>query len=193
MDLAISEWIFSTFHTNKAFAVFWAVISFLGNLWAFVVITALLLCFKKTRKIGMFLAVSCGLVWVLNSLILKPLIARPRPFMANPDLAGLCELAGMSLPPEFSMASGHAANSMAIAMTVFMFSKKWGGVVFIYPFMMGLSRICLCVHYASDVLVGWVIGAAVAIACHYLLNLLIKYFVSKKEKKNGKVSSSISE
>ncbi len=193
MDLAISKWIFNTFHTNKAFAIFWALMSFLGNLWAFVAITILLLCFKKTRKIGLFMAVSCGVVWVLNSWILKPLIARPRPFVSTPELAGLCELAGMRLPPAFSMASGHAANSMAIAMTIFMFSKKWGGISFIYPFMIGLSRVCLCVHYFSDVVTGWIIGALVAIACHYLLNLLIKYYVSKKEKKNGKISSSVSE
>lgn len=139
------------------------------------------------------MVVSCSAVWVLNSVILKPIIARPRPFVTLPALSGICELAGVDLPPEYSMASGHAANSIAIAMTIFMFSKKWGGIALIYPFLVGLSRICLCVHYSSDVIVGWLIGAVVAVAIHYLLNLIIKDFNSKKEKKNGKVSSSISE
>ena len=73
-----------------------------------------------------------------------------------------------------------------LAAGMFMFSKKWGGIAFIYPFMIGLSRVCLCVHYFTDVLVGWVVGAGVAIAVFYVLNWIIKYYVTKKENGNGK-------
>ena len=79
-----------------------------------------------------------------------------------------------------------------MAMLVFMFSKKWGGIAFIYPFMIGVSRVALCVHYATDVLTGWAFGAVVAIGLYYLLEFFWKVYIEKKGIKNGKNSSSIS-
>ena len=193
MDLAISNWIYNTFGTNKFFASFWKIITMIGSEWIIIAAVLVLIAFKKTRKLGIYMLIACGGAWVLNSMILKPIIERPRPFVDHPDLAGICNLAGLELPDEFSMPSGHSIVSMAVAMSVFMFSKKWGGIAFIYPFMIGLSRICLCVHYFTDVLVGWVVGAGVAIAVYYALNWLIKYYLTKKENGNGKDSSSVSE
>lgn len=193
MDLTISKWIYNTFGKNEFFANFWKVITMLGSEWVIIGVVLLLLAFKKTRKIGIYMLIACGGAWIFNSIILKPIIGRSRPFVESPELAGICNLAGLELPDEFSMPSGHSVISMAVAMSVFMFSKKWGGIAFIYPFMIGLSRICLCVHYVTDVIVGWLVGAGVAIAVFYVLNLIIKYYITKKEKSNGKDSSSVSE
>ena len=193
MDIAISNWFYSTFATNKVFAIFWAIVSFLGNTWAVVVTSAIFLCFKKTRKLGLYVAITCLFVFVSNSLIIKPIIERPRPFVSYPEFTVFCENAGMELPKNYSMFSGHSANSMAMAMLVFMFSKKWGGIAFIYPFMIGISRIALCVHYATDVLTGWVFGAVVAVGLYYLMEMFIKNYKLSKGKNNGKNSSSVSE
>lgn len=193
MDFAISNWIYNTFGTSKAFAIFWAIVSFLGNTWAVVVASALMLCFKKTRKLAVYIAITCFMVFVMNSIIIKNLIERPRPFVTHPEFAIICENAGMKLLRSFSMFSGHAANSMAMAMLVFKVSKKWGGVAFIYPFMIGLSRIALCVHYTTDVLTGWLFGAFVAISLYHLLEFFWNNYIDKKGKNNGKNSSSISE
>ena len=155
--------------------------------------SALLLCFKKTRKLGFYIAIVCTFVFVANSLIIKQIIQRPRPFVSHPEITLLCENAGMELPRNYSMFSGHSANSMAMAMLVFMFSKKWGGIAFIYPFMIGVSRITLCVHYATDVITGWAFGALVAIGLYYLMEKIIKKYLTIKGTSNGKDSSSISE
>ena len=193
MDLRISHWITNTFGENKAFAWFWRVITELGSAWLLIALVVVLMAIKKTRKLGFYMLIAIGGTWVLNSVIIKEIVARPRPFVADPELVKLCELVKMEFPDGFSMASGHASITMAVAMSVFMFNKKWGGISFIYPFMVGISRVCLCVHYLTDVLTGWIIGAVVAIAVYYVLNLLIKYYISKKGKKNGENSSSVSE
>ena len=192
MDFAISNWIYSTFGANEAFAIFWAIVSFLGDTWAVVITSAVLLCFKKTRKIGVYIAITCLMVFVMNSIIIKNLIERPRPYVTHPEFAVICKNAGMELLRSYSMFSRHSANSMAMAMLVFMFSKKWGGIAFIYPFMIGISRVALCVHYATDVLAGWAFGAIVAIGLYYLLEFFWKVYIEKKGLKNGKNSSSIS-
>jgi undecaprenyl-diphosphatase len=192
MDFAISNWIYNTFGANKAFAIFWAIVSFLGNTWAVVVTSAVLLWFKKTRKLGVYIAITCLMVFVMNSIVIKNLIERPRPFVLHPEFAVICENAGMDLLRSYSMFSGHAANSMAMAMLVFKASKKWGGIAFIYPFMIGISRIALCVHHTTDVLAGWAFGAIVAIGLYYLLEFFWNNYINKKGKNNGKNSSSIS-
>ena len=97
MDFAISNWIYNTFGTSKAFAIFWAIVSFLGNTWAVVVASALMLCFKKTRKLAVYIAITCFMVFVMNSIIIKNLIERPRPFVTHPEFAIICENAGMEL------------------------------------------------------------------------------------------------
>ena len=193
MDFAISNWLYNTFGANKAFAIFWAIVSFFGNTWAVVVTAAVMLCFKKTRKLGLYIAITCIFVFVSNSLVIKPIIERPRPFVSHPEFTIMCENAKMELPKNYSMFSGHAANSMAMAMLAFKFSKKWGGISFIYPFMIGISRIALCVHYATDVLAGWIFGAVVALGLYYLMEMFIKNYKLSKGKNNGKDSSSISE
>ena len=57
------------------------VITALGNggiIW--IAMTAILLCFPKTRRLGAGMAVSLALEAVLCNVILKPLAARTRPF-----------------------------------------------------------------------------------------------------------------
>lgn len=193
MDLAISHWINNTFGENKAFAVFWKIITYLGSEWFLMALFLVFLCMKRTRKMAIYMIIAIGGTWVINNLIIKEIVARPRPFITDPTLTNMCELAGMELPDEYSMASGHASISMAVAMSIFMFNKKWGGISFAYPFMVGISRICLCVHYLTDVVAGWCLGAIVGVCVYYVLNFLVKKFILDKEKRNGKDSSSVSE
>jgi len=92
----------------------------------------------------------------------KDLVARPRP--PGPHLA---PAGGCSFP------SGHALNSTAtygllalytwrsgLAMNV---RRAAGAVLATIPFLVGLSRIALGVHYPSDVLGGWLAGLTVVL------------------------------
>ena len=193
MDFAISNWIFQTFGNNKTFAVISKIITILGEWWFVVAVAAILLIFKRTRKAGLFIAAACLLTLCVNNFCLKLIVKRSRPFTDHSEWVKVCELAEYSLPTGYSMASGHASASMAFAVMLFMFSKKWGSVAICVSGLIGLSRLCLCVHYFTDVLVGWTIGAATAIAAYFLIKMILKYINNRgnnNEKNNiGKQKS----
>ena len=158
MDLSISRWIVNTFGDNKFFAILQKIITFSGSKWAMIAIVVTLIAFKKTRKIGIYAFFAIGSVYVFNGFIFKNIIKRARPFVADENLKAMCELAGYELPTGYSMASSHSAISMALAVSVFMQSKKWSIPFFAYSVLVGFSRIFLCVHYFTDVFVESVEG-----------------------------------
>lgn len=62
----------------------------------------------------------------------------------------------------FSFFSGHAANTMAV--TVFLFSTlkhyfKYFILLFLWPLIFAYSRIYLGLHYPSDIIFGYLMGA----------------------------------
>ena len=181
MDLSISRWIVSTFGDNKFFAVFQKLVTFAGSKWAIIAIVIALIAFKKTRKIGLYALFAIGSVYLFNGFIFKNIIKRARPFVADENLSKICEIAGYKLPTGYSMASSHSAISMALAVSVFMQSKKISIPFFVYSVMVGFSRIFLCVHYFTDVLVGFAFGILFATAVYYVLNLLIKVYIERRK------------
>ena len=61
----------------------------------------------------------------------------------------------------FSFISGHASNSMASAMFLYLVLKpyvKYMGFIFIWPFVFAYSRIYLGLHYPGDILCGYIWG-----------------------------------
>ena len=190
MDYEILSWISRVFGGSKFVAVLARIFSFIGDKWGMLALVGLLLCFKKTRKVGFYVMFAGGLTWVFNDLILKVIIKRDRPFVTYPEFENMCKLAGESLPDGYSMFSGHSSTAMAVAVAIMFFSKKWGSVAVVIAFFIGLSRLILCVHYPTDVLGGFIIGVALSVGLHYLTNLGFKIISSIKEKKNEKNSVS---
>lgn len=190
MDYSILSWINETFGSSKVFAVIARILSFIGSKWGMIALVVILLCFKKTRKLGFYVMVAGGVTAFFNSFIVKPIIQRDRPFVTYPELENMCILAGEEFPDGYSMASGHSATAMAVAVAIMFFSKKWGGVAMVMAFLIGLSRLGLCVHYPTDVLTGWILGAILAVGLHYLTTFGLKFINEKWGKKNEKVSVS---
>ncbi len=190
MDLAISNWFFNTFGKNKALTMVVRIVTELGSAWFIIACVAVLLIFKKTRKVGLFALFACGLAFIANNLILKNIVQRARPFVANPELKGLCELVGYAFPTGHSMASGHATASMALAVTILLFNKKFGILAICVSLFVGLTRIYLCVHYLTDVIVGFIIGAVFAIGVYFLLKFIQKKILEKRGKNNEKINLS---
>ena len=190
MDYDVLSWISRVFGESKFVAVMARIFSFIGDKWGMIALVGLLLCFKKTRKAGIYVMIAGGLTWVFNDLILKMIIKRDRPFVSHPELVNMCKLAGEALPDGYSMFSGHSATAMAVAVAIMFFSRKWGSVAIVMAVLIGVSRLILCVHYPTDVLGGLVIGAVLSIGLHYLTNLGFKLLNSFKEMKNEKNSVS---
>lgn len=79
---------------------------------------------------------------------------------------------------KFGFFSGHAANTMAVAVFVLLLLKKpyayIGFVVFPFTLLVSYSRMYLGVHYPSDILVGWMFGALYAWLFYRLAMYLVK-------------------
>lgn len=180
MDLKISQWVVRTFGSSRFFAVLEKLITFAGSGWVLLAIVVLLLCFKKTRKMGICALFAVGAVYVFNGIILKEIVKRSRPFVQDESLKVMCELASYKFPDGYSMASSHAATSMALAISVFWNNKKWGIGAIIYSILIGISRIMLCVHFFSDVMVGFILGIIFATVVYFSLCWLQKIYEKRR-------------
>jgi len=151
-----------------------------------------LMCFKRTRKLGIcvFVAVCCG--GLITNITLKPLIARVRPYANYDHLAGTVHewwvAVGEARKAESiigSFPSGHTTSATAAMVGLFLASrrKKLLWPVLIFPFLMGFSRIYLMVHYASDVLAGLVAGTLGGVAAYFITKLIFQKIDAHSDKK----------
>ena len=116
-----------------------------------------LLIWRRHRHEALFLAVSMAGSLVLNQS-LKLIFQRPRP-----------QLAWAHVQPEYSFPSGHAMNSIVFYVAVALIAWiLWGrrvGLIatvlaIVLALLIGTSRIYLGYHYFTDVLGGFLAGAA---------------------------------
>lgn len=74
-----------------------------------------------------------------------------------------------------SFPSGHAARAMTIAFLALQFQNPlWFVLIFAWAILVGYSRLALRLHYFSDILVGWVVGAFSGILALKFLPILIQ-------------------
>jgi undecaprenyl-diphosphatase len=158
-DHAIREWSMS--HRNAALDNFFSAVTWLGD-WRVLILAALVtgwfLVRRGARKRPLLLATApfaCSLI--INLLKRWYRVERPP--------------GGLTAAFTFSFPSGHTSASTAIsfvlAYTLIRESMAPRGAVMLMalvPFLVGLSRIYLDMHWASDVIGGWVIGAAYGVA-----------------------------
>lgn len=137
------------------------VITTFGSGWVLVPSAALLtaVLFRRGRwRDGLVLLSATSGAAVLNA-VLKLLIHRPRPDFLEP----LAYAGGYSFP------SGHSASAAAFYMTLGLLAagwvRRWETRVYVLlasvfaVVLIGFSRLYLGVHYLSDVLAGYALGA----------------------------------
>ncbi len=187
-DLKVFEW-FERVLWNPVLDFIMALISFLGEDGIlFIALIIVLLCFKKTRKIGLTMGAALLLMQILNNMVLKEIIARPRPFQYEgyidfhyPDIAFFGKI-----PTSFSFPSGHTSSAFTCATAMFANNKKGGIVMFVFAALMGISRIYLHDHYFSDVLCGMILGVLYGIAGYVLGKWVYEKGKQLWEKKKAK-------
>ncbi len=134
-----------------------------------------LMLFPRTRKVGvcMFGAVACGAL--ITNVILKDLIARPRPFEAQELYRGFWEFLGSPAEDGFSFPSGHVTAAAAGMVSLCLSrGKKWVLPAVLWVLLMAFSRNYLMAHYPSDVLVAAVIGTASAFIAWPITKLIYR-------------------
>ena len=98
------------------------------------------------------------LAHVTVDLVLKPLIARSRPFIAIHDARVV-----VARPLTYSFPSGHAASAVAGAFVTTLMLPRARALLWAVAALIAVSRIYVGVHYPLDVLCGALIGAAVGV------------------------------
>ena len=122
-----------------------------GFIW--LLISVILLFFKKTRSLGYQLLISIGFAYVIYQWVMKPIIARPRPFTQNPIVELL-----IKAPKDFSFPSGHTACGFSFVIILFLKKNKWWIPSLILVSIIGFSRMYLYVHFFTDVICGALCG-----------------------------------
>jgi undecaprenyl-diphosphatase len=133
-----------------------SVIGAKGGIWiALGVLTWLVRRSKGMAAWRLLLAV--GLAGLLVDGITKPIVGRTRPWVDHPEYRDL----GWR-PDSASFPSGHAATAAAGA---FAFARLWPAAAapaWALAALIAFSRVALGVHFPSDVVVGFILGAAAA-------------------------------
>lgn len=139
------------------------VISSLGNAGAiWIILGVVLIARKKTRKMGWSVMFALLLDLVVCNLILKPFVARIRPYDVNTAVSLL-----IAKPLDFSFPSGHTAASFTsfsalLFATRDMKNKKYRiwlcAMTAVLALLIAFSRLYLYVHYPTDVLAGALLG-----------------------------------
>ncbi len=123
-------------------------------------ITIVLLSWKggtKGRWVVLIAIISVGTTDLTVNRILKPFFHRIRP-------CNLLENAHLLIGKKssFSMPSSHAANFFTLAMVFSYFYRKYQPIFWFLAAVVAYSRIAVGVHYPFDVLVGSLLGMAIA-------------------------------
>jgi len=138
----------------------------IGSTAAMAVVAAavsLALWLRRMRVDALFLAATAAGASIVFRL-LKSVLDRPRP----PEVDRLVNETNESLP------SGHATMSVAVLGALLVLVWGWCGVrarawlvaaVVVWVGAVGASRLYLGVHWFSDVLAGWLVGAAWLAVC----------------------------
>ena len=126
-----------------------------GVFW--IILSILLLLFKKTRKVGICCALGLIFDLLVVNIAIKPLVARVRPYEVLKEITILTHQ-----PGDHSFPSGHSAGSFACAWAFFRaYKKKWGIPALVLASLIAISRLYVGVHYPTDVIGGIVIGIIV--------------------------------
>jgi len=163
---------------------FMRVITYLGS--AHVLISICVMCYIliKNRKIGTLLSINLILVFLLNRLI-KIIVARPRP-----------EVLRLEYETGYSFPSGHAMVSCAFYGLIIVlinkskikkiYKKILTIVLSLLILFIGISRVFLGVHYATDVICGFIFALMyLFIFCKYTINRKVNK-INHKNKKETK-------
>lgn len=169
IDTSIYNVIIKLMSTNITFVM--TVISHLGSAVTLITLAIGFILLLKNKKDSRFIILNLILVFLLNRL-LKFIIARPRP-----EVLKLVKAGGYSFP------SGHSMISFGFyGFLIYLVYKNIKNKKIKYPLMIflsaiilliGISRVYLGAHYATDVIGGFVIGFI------YLI-VFIKYLYKRK-------------
>lgn len=153
----------------------------MGLIW--ILSSLVLLAFKRTRVLALYLLVGLLLMQITGNMLIKPLVNRLRPFVVYQDLYLI-----IPRPSGSSFPSGHTYSSFVFCF-IFLWQEKiknYGQEFFTTPklkkylkilvvfwaILVSFGRLYFAVHYPSDVLAGILLAFFNSIFVIKILNIL---------------------
>jgi len=125
------------------------------------------LLYKKIglKNLGIVILFIAAILLFCNTSVefFKETFQRLRP-CNDPEIKGIIRIVHQS--DSYSFFSGHASNSMATMVFLFLILKryyKYSYLIFLYPLIFAYSRIYLGVHFPTDILTGYIFGTVFGI------------------------------
>ena len=196
-DLAVFEWVQSI--QGKFMTALMVTITTLGDEGILFIAMGLVLLFtKKYRKVGFAILIALIVMSICNNVILKDILARPRPFnlyIIDPEAYSLWGGEGakyffpnlVHAPSSYSFPSGHTSSAFAAAFAILIYNRKIGIPMTFFAALMGFSRIYVEVHYCTDVIAGAVVGLIYALIAAVIIKLVYPYVEKLIDKALGKL------
>ena len=170
-EVSLIEWLQS--HLGGAGVSILSFFSMFGEELLLVLIMGIVYwCYDKKlgRRVG--LTAIMGMIW---NTMFKNIALRRRPYFDHEDIqvfrvvepeADIYDIAAQG----FSFPSGHSTNVTTVFGSLAVnLRKQWMTVAaIVIPLLTGLSRVTVGVHYPTDVLAGWLLGAV----CVILIQIL---------------------
>lgn len=165
---------------SEQMTFFVKMITNLGSAFSLVSLTILILLISKEKKYGILVGINLITIFVINT-ILKFIFARPRPLDIN-----LIEELGYSFPSAHAMISTAFYGFIIYLIWQMKIPKrrKWISTILlsILIILIGITRIYLGVHYASDVFAGMLISISYLV----LFTSIASKYLYKNNKKSSK-------
>ena len=168
-EFAVLDWIQMHLHCTALDRIMPVITSFGNGGWFWIALTLLGFIPKRTRKYAHVAAVALILGLVIGNMIIKPAVARIRPYDINTAVTLL-----IAAPTDFSFPSGHTQASFAVATSVFLWNKKYGAAALLFAALIAFSRMYLYVHYPTDVLAGILFGVCWAMIGNVICSRLFR-------------------
>ena len=163
-EITLIEWFQS--HCSEALITIFSFITLFGEELVMILILGFLY-WGYDKKYARFVGTNAVVGVVLNPLV-KNVFLRRRPYFDNKTIKCLkpveAEYDIYDVAAQgYSFPSGHSMNSAIVYPSIAIYGKKkiLTILAIILPLLVGLSRPVVGVHYPTDVLVGWLLGALV--------------------------------
>ncbi len=179
-EVWLQEWIQA--HMGSFGATLGSIFTMLGEeLFLILILGYIYWCYDK--ELGKILGTNITAAVAWNPMI-KGIFLRRRPYFDNEGIkclravekdADIYDVAEQG----FSFPSGHSMNSATVFGSIAVVKRKRALTViaFVIPFLVGISRVMLGVHYVTDVLVGWTVGIAITFGMTKLESVVKKKWV----------------
>lgn len=164
--------------------------------WVPMVLLIVYIAFRNQQlKQGMLVLGSILLVLLLSSItsgfFFKPLFKRLRP-SHHPDYKSIVDLVNNFRGGDYGFISGHATNSFGLAFFIsFLFRNRFATMsIMLWAILNSYSRIYLGVHFISDIVTGFIMGAIIGYVVYKIyLKIGVTYLNASFSENNESVYS----